>query len=138
MSLKGYLENKPELRHEAIQNDIADNVARDARALFHHPELVKLSKALGDRHKRYVLFVRAIASIIGRVHIESQKIRASLAFQLTNPDNGLPKIITFEPLWNKSFTITIPTFATQMLTKHVVSPLTAAQWHSCWFYISGF
>ena len=100
LEIEGYLENKPELRHEAIQNDIADNVARDARALFHHPELVKLSKALGDRHHRYVLFMRALLSIIGRVHLESQRVRASPAFQLAHPENGMPKYITFEPIWN--------------------------------------
>ena len=46
--------------------------------------------------------MRAIVSIIGRVHLESQRIRASLTFQMAHPDNGLPKTITFEPLWNNS------------------------------------
>ena len=42
LEIQGYLDRRPELRAEAVQTDIADTVAKAARAFFHHPGLVKL------------------------------------------------------------------------------------------------
>ena len=100
LELKGFLEKYPELRTEARHNDIADSIAKAARFVFHHPELVKLSKALVSRHNRYVMFIRALFSVIGRVHLASQNIRKSTAFQLEHHEQGLPPTIVFTPLWN--------------------------------------
>ena len=90
----------PELRTEAIHNKRADRLADEAREHFFHPNVRRLSEILIERHKQYILFVRAIMAIIGRVHIVSQELRRAQASIGQHPDRSGPTSLVFEPIWN--------------------------------------
>ena len=114
----------PELQQEAILNNIADRIADATRSHFHHLELVKPSDALVVRHAKYVLFVRAVHSIIGRIHLASQAIRKPPAHRLEHPENALPAFINLVPLW-VDFSL-LSTVCLQMHWEQVVSLLAGA------------
>ena len=94
-----WLADHPELRGEAIHNKRADRLADDARERFFHPNVRRLSTILVERHKQYVVFVRAIMAIIGRVHIVSQELRRAQTAIGQHLDRSLPNTLTFKPLW---------------------------------------
>ena len=52
---------------------------------FHHPELLKLGKALAARSDRYNNLVKALHAIIIRTHRAALHIRTSIAYKLANP-----------------------------------------------------
>lgn len=75
-----FLQALPDLWQEAQHNKIADNVAKAARAHYHHPEFIKSSRAWARRHTRYIIFIRAVHSILGSVHLATQTLRKTQAF----------------------------------------------------------
>ena len=108
-----WLADHPEVRTEALHNKRADRLADEAREFYFHSNVRRLSALLIERHQQYILFVRAIMAIIGRVHIFSQELRRAQATVGQHPDRSIPTIFMFKP--------SLRWFACQMLPEHVVS-----------------
>eukprot|EP00973_Karenia_brevis_P063770 8865114-Karenia_brevis.AAC.1 len=92
-----YLQENPHLRYEAVQNCVADQVARDAISTHHSVDLVDLSTLLVSRTDAYIEFVTQIHLIVSRVYIASQSLKASPAFALSHPELQAPKQVVFSP-----------------------------------------
>eukprot|EP00973_Karenia_brevis_P015591 2133380-Karenia_brevis.AAC.1 len=82
----GYLDAHPHLRAQAYHNDYVDRLAEDAYAASYDKNMIDLSNMLYTRHHQYVDFVKQVHLIIARVHIASQNLLKTPAFQLAHPE----------------------------------------------------